>query len=62
MQNYIDRMGRNFEMEQTAGPRLVNSRDRRAGQALEFAEIKAAQKWLLSAETKLRAEGACRSA
>lgn len=51
-----------FEMEQTAGPRLVNSRDRRAGQALEFAEIKAAQKWLLSAETKLRAEGACRSA
>ena len=51
-----------FEMEQKAGPRLINARARRKGQALELAQIKAEQRWLLLPEVRLVAEGACRSA
>ena len=51
-----------FEMEQKAGPRLINARGRRKGQALELAQIKAEQRWWLPPEARLVAEGACRAA
>lgn len=51
-----------FEMEQKAGPRLINARARRKGQALELAQIKAEQRWWLPPEVMLVAEGACRAA
>mmetsp|Transcript_40156 Transcript_40156/g.79066 ORF Transcript_40156/g.79066 Transcript_40156/m.79066 type:complete len:242 (+) Transcript_40156:239-964(+) len=49
-----------FGVQQTAGPVAYNSRERRGEQAGKMSQIMAAQKWLLPADVRLRAETACR--